>query len=402
MFSQLIEGIHADWFVQSLSRFAREISVSTVVMSVLVVFMLVGLVDKLRGNRHGYGERFDAGFHAMGDLALAVVGIVSLSPVLTLLLQPIVTPICSLLGASPAMFPSMLLATDMGGYALSVQMAGEGQAAVGQYGGLIVASMMGITICFTIPYALRMVKKEDHPILARGILIGIATMPIGCFVGGALMALTSTPLSWSQLFFNTLPVLLLSLVVAAGLLLKPALLLRGFAAFGKAVSLVVAVSPAIAVFQYLTGLRLPLFYKMVVYDPVLDGVPLEKGLLLVGQIAIVLIGAFPLIRFLTLRLAKPMNALGQKTGIDPDSSSSLLTQLASSIPVWSVMERMNDRGKLINVAFSVSGSFVLGDMLAFVGGVNPGMVFPMIAAKLTAGLSALVLAASLASRRKAK
>ncbi|MDR1396140.1 MAG: ethanolamine utilization protein EutH [Desulfarculales bacterium] len=40
------------------------------------------------------------------------------------------------------------------------------------------------------------------------------------------------------------------------------------------------------------------------------------------------------------------------------------------------IDAMDRRGKLLNVVFAVSGSFVFGDVLAFTGGVNPEMMFP--------------------------
>lgn len=394
MFAELIDGITPQVFTETVKAYFTDLSVSSVVMTILAIFIVVGLVDKLRGNKLGYGEPFELGYHAMGDLAMAVVGIVALSPVLLLILKPIVTPLYTFFGASPAMFPSFI-ALDMGGYALSIQLAGEADWAVGQYAGIIVASMLGITVCFTVPYALRMMKKEDHPILAYGVLIGIVTMPVGCIVGGLLMSFTSTPMTLGQLIINTMPVIVLAVVVALGLIFKRELMLKIFVVIGKIITFIVTVGPVIAVFQYLTGIRLPLFYKMVEYDPILDGVPLEVALLLVGQIAIVLLGAFPLIHFLNKRLGRVMDAFGRKVGINPESSTGLLTQLASSIPVWSVMDKMNDRGKLFNVAFAVSGSFVLGDVLAFTGGVNPEMIFPVMVAKFTAGILAIILAALL-------
>ena len=398
MFSDLIESItNVNIFTGSLADFIKNISISSVVISILTVFMLVGLIDKLRGNKYGYGERFDAGFRAMGDLALAIVGIIAISPVLLRLLFPLVAPLYELIGASPAMFSGSLLALDMGGYAMSMQMAGE-NAAIGNYAGIIVASMMGITLCFTIPYALTVLKKEDHSLFATGVLLGIVTLPAGCLLGGLAMAVTSTPVPFFELFINTLPVILLSVVVVIGLIWKQSRMLKIFAGFGKGVTFIASVSPGIAIFQYLTGLRLPLFYLMVEHDQVLGGVPLEVGLLLVGLIAIVLAGAFPMILFLNRRLGKLMAGFGRKTGINSDSSAGLLTQLASSIPVWSVMENMDGRGKLLNVVFAVSGSFVLGDVLAFTGGANLEMVFPVIVAKLSGGILAVLLALFLVKR----
>ncbi|MCL2665625.1 MAG: ethanolamine utilization protein EutH, partial [Defluviitaleaceae bacterium] len=385
MFNDLIESLtNLKIFEGSLKDFLQEISVSSVIMSIIVIFMLIGLIDKLRGNKHGYGERFDAGFQAMGDLALAVIGIIAVSPVLLLLLTPVVSPLYTLIGASPAMFPGSLLALDMGGYAMATQMAGD-NAAVGNYAGIIVASMMGITLCFTIPYAPTVLKKDDHPIFAMGVLIGIVTLPVGCLVGGLAMAFTSTPMPFAELLINTLPVIALSVIICAGLLWKQKTMLKIFSAFGKGVSIVATTSLGIAVFQYLTGIRLPLFYLMVEENEALGMVPLEFAIWLVGAIAIVLAGAFPMILFLNRRLGKLMDKFGSKAGVGKEASTGLLTQLASSIPVWSVVSDMDKRGKLLNVVFAVSGSFVLGDVLAFTGGVNPEMVFPVIAAKLTGG-----------------
>jgi len=402
MFSELMESVgNMSIVTDSFTGFVENISVSSVVITIITVFMLIGLVDKLRGNKRGYGERFDAGFQAMGDLALAIVGIIAISPVLLRLFAPLVTPLYRLIGASPAMFPGSLLALDMGGYAMSMQMA-EGNAAVGNYAGIIVASMMGITVCFTIPYALTVLKKQDHALFATGVLLGVVTLPVGCLLGGLAMAVTSTPIPFGTLLLNTLPVIFLAIVVGIGLLWKQAAMLRVFAAFGKGVTFVATLSPGIAIFQYLTGLRLPLFYLMVEPDPILGGVPLEVGLLLVGLIAIVLTGAFPMILFLNRRLRKVMARFGTKVGMNGESSTGLLTQLASSIPIWSVLENMDDRGKLLNIAFAVSGSFVFGDVLAFTGGASAEMVFPVIVAKLSGGILAVLLAVLLMRRKVLK
>ncbi|WP_318785311.1 ethanolamine utilization protein EutH [Methanimicrococcus hacksteinii] len=359
-------------------------------MTILALFMLLGVYDKLCGNKLGYGAEFDKGFHTMGDLALAIVGIIALSPVLLLVLSPIVTPFFNLIGASPAMFPGSLLALDMGGYAMAIQMSGD-NAGVGNYSGLIVASMMGITLSFTIPYALSILDKKDHSLFATGILLGIVTLPVGCLVGGLAMTFTSTPLGIDELLINTLPVILLAIAVGIGLLVKQSLMLKLFSIFGRCITFIAIISPGIAIFQYLTGIRLPLFYLMVEDDPVLGGIPLEEGLLIIGLIAIVLAGAFPMVLFLKRKFGKWMDKFGDKVGINREASAGLLTQLANNLPVWGQIKDMDQRGKLLNVVFTVSGAFVFGDVLAFTGGVNTEMVFPVIAAKLTGGLLALLL-----------
>ena len=99
---------------------------------------------------------------AMGSLALAMIGIICLAPVLANLLRPVVVPLYQALGADPAMFAGTLLANDMGA-PLAQELALTQEA--GQFGGLIVGSMLGPTIVFTIPVGLGIIKAEDRPYL---------------------------------------------------------------------------------------------------------------------------------------------------------------------------------------------------------------------------------------------
>jgi ethanolamine transporter len=78
--------------------------------------MFVGAIDKIRGNKKGYGEEFDNGFNAMGPLAIAMAGVVAAAPVLAMDPQAYPGPVYAIFGADPAMFATTLLACDMGGY----------------------------------------------------------------------------------------------------------------------------------------------------------------------------------------------------------------------------------------------------------------------------------------------
>lgn len=86
------------------------------------------------------------------------------------------------------MFAGVLLANDSGGYPLAMSLCKD--AAVGRYAGAVVCSMMGVTMTFTIPFAFSTVKTpEARRALSRGLLIGIATIPVGCIVSGLLAGL---------------------------------------------------------------------------------------------------------------------------------------------------------------------------------------------------------------------
>ena len=108
-------------------------SINEIIMYIMVLFMIIGGIDKCIGNKLGLGEQFEEGIMAMGSLALSMVGIITLAPVLANLLSPIVVPVYELLGADPAMFATTLLANDMGGFALAQQLANDPQ--VGLFAG---------------------------------------------------------------------------------------------------------------------------------------------------------------------------------------------------------------------------------------------------------------------------
>jgi len=156
--------------------------INEIIIYIMVFFMAIGALDKCIGNKFGYGQKFEEGIMAMGALALSMVGIVSLAPVLANILRPVVGPVYSALGADPAMFATTLLANDMGGYPLAMSLAQDPM--VGKFAGLILGSMMGATVVFTIPVALGIIEKEDRPYLAKGVLAGMVAIPFGCLVGG--------------------------------------------------------------------------------------------------------------------------------------------------------------------------------------------------------------------------
>ncbi|SWU65328.1 ethanolamine permease [Klebsiella pneumoniae] len=171
--------------------------INEIIMYIMMFFMLIAAVDrilsqfggsarflgKLGKSIEGSGGQFEEGFMAMGALGLAMVGMTALAPVLAHLLGPVIIPLYEMLGANPSMFAGTLLACDMGGFFLAKELAG-GDVAAWMYSGLILGSMMGPTIVFSIPVALGIIEPTDRRWLALGVLAGIVTIPIGCIAGG--------------------------------------------------------------------------------------------------------------------------------------------------------------------------------------------------------------------------
>lgn len=355
-------------------------SINEIIIYVMVLFMVLGAIDKSIGNKFGLGEQFEEGIMAMGSLAVAMVGVICLAPVLADVLRPIIVPVFDMLGADPAMFAGSLLANDMGGAPLAMELAKDPQA--GLFGGLIVGAMMGPTIVFIIPVALGIIEKEDQKFLATGILAGIITIPVGAFVGGLVAGF---PLM--MVVKNLIPIIIFAIVIALGLLKFENAMIKGFTYFGKGVVIVITLGLAAAIVEALTG---------IVIIPGMA--PIHDGIAIVGDIAIVLAGAFPLVFVITKVFNKPLMALGKVLGMNDISAAGLVASLANCIPMFGMMKDMDDRGKIINVAFSVSAAFVFGDHLGFTAGFNSEMITPMIVAKLVGGISAVMLAMVIANK----
>ena len=151
---------------------------------------------------------------------------------------------------------------------------------------------------------------------------------------------------------------------------------------------------AIAVFEYQTGIHFPLFRIMVEEDS--NGtIPLENSFLICGQIGTILIGAFPMVKWMTKTFGSILSRVGKVFGMNEVGSAGLIATLANNIAMFNMINNMNEKSKILNIAFAVSASFTFGDHLAFVAGVNPSMIVPVIVGKFTAGCTAFLLASML-------
>ena len=140
------------------------------------------------------------------------------------------------------------------------------------------------------------------------------------------------------------------------------------------------------------GLLLAIVQSLTGWTAVKGLAPLDDAFVVVGEIAVLLAGAFPMMWVVTKLLNGILVRVGQKMGINGTSVGGLLTGMVNSIAMFDTVEKMDSRGKVLNMAFAVSASFVFGDHLAFTAGVAPHMLSPLIIGKLTGGISALVVA----------
>ncbi len=341
---------------------------------IILIFSVASSIDYIFGSRLGLGKEFEKGFMLLGTMALSMIGMIVLSPLLADLLSPLFEGVYKVFKIDPSIIPASLFANDMGGAPLAKAVAKNSE--IGMYNALVVSSMMGVTISFTIPFAMGLVDKKHHRYLAFGLLSGIVTVPVGCFVSGLICSL---PIA--DLLLNLLPLTLLSLIIAAGLLFFPEICVKIFKALGFFIKMLIILGLMLGILNFLFG------------KEVVEGLgTIEEGALVCINASIVMTGMFPLIHIVSKLLKKPLEALGKKLGISSLSAMGIVSSLATSMTTFGVMNDMDDKGIMLNSAFAVSGAFTFASHLAFTMAFDKSYILPVIIGKLISGVLALFLA----------
>ena len=346
----------------------------SVISIVILIFSLLGALDRILGGRFGLAKEFERGFHLFGAMALSMIGMLILAPVLGRWCLPLFEGFNRLTGLDPSIIPASLFANDMGGASLSAAIAAEEK--VGLFNAYIVSSMMGCVISFTIPFASGIVDASRHREMFFGFLCGIVTIPVGCAAAGFMCGLTLL-----QILFDLLPLILISALIAAGLIWRPDLCVRIFQHFGTAMKILITAGLALGIYSFLSG------------NPVFaDADTLQSAALICVNACVTLSGAFPFMFVLGKLLRRPMSVLGRKLGINATAALALVPTLVTNATTFGMMGEMDKKGVVLNSAFAVSAAFVFGSHLGFTMAMDPAYIAPMIVSKLISGIAAVLLA----------
>ena len=345
-----------------------------VVALIMLVFSILGAIDRIIGNRFSLGEEFEKGFKMLGNCALSMIGMIVIAPYLAELLMPVFNAVWRWFKLDPSVIPALLFANDMGGAQLALSIGQNSQLA--GFNGLVVSSMMGVTISFTIPYALSTVNRDRHRWILLGLLCGVVTIPVGCFIAGLMVKIP-----FLTLIYNLLPIIIFSGLIVFGLLKFPNVCVKIFSVIAVIIKIIITIGLAIGIIHFLTDWTL-----------IKNVDTLESGALICLNACVVMSGAFPLIYIISKVLNKPLGKFGQKMNVNEISAVGLLSSLASSMTTFGVMDKMDDKGTMLNSAFSVSGAFVFAGHLAFTMAIDISYLPSMIVGKLISGVLAVVVA----------
>lgn len=352
-----------------------------ILMMIMAAGAVIGGIDRLRGNKHGLGEKFEEGFLFLGPTALSMVGMICLSPVLAQVLGKVIIPFYKMIGVDPAMFGS-ILAIDMGGYQLAEELAED--PLIGAYAGIVAAAIFGCTIVFTIPVGMGMLKKEDQYCFSRGIMYGLVTMPVGLVIGGMVAGIP-----WNVCVHQNIPVFVVAILLLWGLWKVPEKMIRGFGIFANGIRGIITIGLILAAVEYMCG-----------WNPIKGMYPIQEGMEVVASIGIVMLGSLPVAELLQRFLRKPFARLGKKWNMNTESMTGILIGSVSVIPAISLFKDMDEKGKVVNAACIVSSASLLAAHMGFTISTRPDMLGALLSGKVCGAVAAFLLAFCMCRKEK--
>lgn len=361
---------------------------SIIVVAIMTLFAVAGIIDNLfLKDKLGLGPEFMKGMEMIGPLCVAIIGIIALVPEIAWLIDHTLTPIYKSLGLDPSMAVTMILAIDMGGFQLAKSVALD--PAIGSWAGIVYGSMMGATIVFSIPVGLAAIQKKDVGAFSKGILYGIAAIPVGTFIGGLIMGIPA-----GTALKNLIIPVIFSVIIIFCLVKFPTGTTNVFKGFSTFVNIVAMLGLALAMINDL--ILIPLAgtgafdMESLPFFRILG--PTSEGIGVAGAVGLVLSGALPFVACLQKWLKGPLSNLGKKTGMTEVGITGFLLSAANNMAMFATFDKMKEKEQILNVAFSVCAAFVIGDHLAFTAANAPEAIAPMMAAKLISGVVAVVVA----------
>ena len=133
--------------------------------------------------------------------------------------------------------------------------------------------------------------------------------------------------------------------------------------------------------------------KAVIYNN-LRGSPesIWEGADICFRAAMTLCGAFPFMFVLGKLLKKPLALLGKALKINETAAMGFVSTIVSNSPTLEMLNRMDNKGAVLNSAFLVTAAFVLGSHLGYTTSIDGSYVLPMMVAKFVAGIASVAVA----------
>lgn len=339
-----------------------------IIIGILLILSIIGLLDKVTGNHLGFEEEFDSGLSIMGSTMLSILGIYCIGVTFAQTHVTTIQELSSGMPFDPSILPGSLLSCDLGGFSISDRIAQT--PLIGTFSGVIIASSLGVTISFQLPLFLSSLSRFNMIKVLKGLILGIAVLPVSFFISGLLLRIPM-----GQLACNLLPVLALCGLLVFLVVAFPTLFSKVLIFVGNAIKLLCALFFIAVVIGFFIP-SLALAEKDLVYE----------AATIVIKMTIIVCGSMILSKLVLKYCPKAVTWIAGKLDINEVAAVGLLVSLCSSLSMLPLYRKMDRRGKMMNLAFSVSGAYVIGGQLAFISSLCPGStVLIFVFSKLLGG-----------------
>lgn len=375
------------------------------ILYIIMACCVAGGLAKAFKEDSGLAHSFDEGLSTMATMFIPIVGLMVSVPYIKIGVEKIFGNLFSMFGADPVIAAAMIMPPDCGSYALAMQIGQTNEIIIIV---LAVGFMCASTIAFNIPIGLSILDKKDYKYLALGAMSGFLSIPFGVFTS-YLVAFFTNPtirttlstvgnpdyelnLSMLMIFQNLIPIVVVCLLLALGLKLFPNGMIKGFMYFGKGLTAILTIVVVASIVQHYTGIFSKIFGSWG-FDPILaDENEVFRSIELLGSIAMMLCGAFPMVYLIRKYFKKPLEKLGLIAGLDSAGSAGLVACMANGLAIFGLVKDMNPKSKVISMAFLVCGGYCLGDFIAFNVNFQPNLVVAIFVGQIVGGLIGIIFA----------
>ena len=341
---------------------------------VMLVFAIAGFADKIFGFRWGLTDSFDKGLMTMGTMVVPIVGVCTIGVEFIERHAAVIPGITDALVFDPSLIAGAVLAPDLGGYFIARELAATPELLI--INGVVLGTLLGQAVCFQLPVFLSVLGKEHRPLMLKGFLVGITVIPAGMLAAEAILRM-----NFILFLKQFVPVLAACLLVALGLYKVPDIMVKGFMIVGKIIQLATNLMFAAAV--------LGMFVPRLRYASMES---VEGALLIVFKSAIIISGALVMSELILKLFGDLIQKAADRLGTNKVSVVCMLMNCATSLAILPLFDKMDDRGRKMNCAFSISGAYVIGGSMAFVSAVSSGyVVLIFFVSKLVSGLLSMYI-----------
>ncbi|MEG0050808.1 MAG: ethanolamine utilization protein EutH [Terrisporobacter sp.] len=375
------------------------------ILYIIMACCAVGGLAKIFKEDSGLAQSFDEGLHTMATMFIPIVGLMVSVPYLKVGVEKIFGKLFGFFGADPVIAAAMIMPPDCGSYALGMEIGQTSEIIIIV---LAVGFMCASTVAFNIPIGLSILDKKDYKYLALGAMSGFLAIPFAVFTSYMVAFFTNPTirttlstvgdpsytlnLSMIMIFQNLIPIIIVCLLLALGLKFFPNGMIKGFMYFGKGLTAILTIVVVSSIIQHYTGLFSKVF-GVWGFDPMFaDEKEMFRSIELLGSIAMMLCGAFPMVYLIRKYFKEPLEKLGSLAGLDSAGSAGIVACMANGIAIFSLVKDMNPKSKVISMSFLVCAGYSLGDFIAFNVNFQPNLVVAIFVGQIVGGLIGIMFA----------